>query len=505
MKKKDAPLNPSLYEKLIQYAKEKHRPFHMPGHKRQIRSEYLPESLPWAIDITEIDEFDNLHHAEGILKESMDYAAKYYGVQSSLYSVNGSTACLLSAVFASAKPGETILMGRNCHKSVYHAVFLRNLRPRYLYPQIDEKTGIDCGYLPLDLEKELTEHPEIRAVILTSPTYEGVISDIAVMAQIIHSFGIPLIVDEAHGAHLHIRNFDESISEETFSPSAVCLGGDLVIQSLHKTLPALTQTAILHISKNANPHLAKEAARYMAIFQSSSPSYVLMSSIDSCIRFLASPQGTHEMNAYYQRLMNLRKRLRKGNRIHLLEPGKSREPSKLILGAEGVSGKELYEELKNCHIQPEAYMDTYVILMTSVWDTEEMYEDLCQAVEKLDKKYAFKRCDLNLEWEKGAENFGCCKERTLQRPRQIMTPSEAILEETEEILLLDSAGRVSAEYFWLYPPGIPLLAPGEQIGCESLECILWLQERGKSLHGLKDPSGKKIEVLKALSFLEENK
>ena len=110
MKKKDAPLNPSLYEKLIQYAKEKHRPFHMPGHKRQIRSEYLPESLPWAIDITEIDEFDNLHHAEGILKESMDYAAKYYGVQSSLYSVNGSTACLLSAVFASAKPGETILV-----------------------------------------------------------------------------------------------------------------------------------------------------------------------------------------------------------------------------------------------------------------------------------------------------------------------------------------------------------------------------------------------------------
>ena len=493
-----APNPTPLYDKLTAYAKEPHIPFHMPGHKRQLRPEYLPSSLPWQIDITEIDGFDNLHHAEGILKESMAYAARYYNVQRSLYSVNGSTACLLSAVFAAAKPGETILMGRNCHKSVYHGVFLRNLRPRYLYPQTDEKTGIDCGYLPSDLEKELTDHPEIRAVILTSPTYEGILTDIAEMEEIIRPRGIPLIVDEAHGAHLHNYNFDDHQNMDSFPPGAAAQGADLVIQSLHKTLPALTQTAVLHIGKYASLRLAEEAARYMEIFQTSSPSYVLLSSIDSCLHFLASPKGIREKKHYCQKLTALRSRLKKAEKVHLLEPGQSRDPSKLILAAEGLTGRELYDYLRiECHVQPEACMDSYVILMTSIWDTEKMYEILCQSIEKLDRILS----NPAYMWEKFHKNTYSLslshsdKYEKKSKPIQIFAPFEADLMEKEEIFIADSAGRISGESLWLYPPGIPLLVPGEKIGEDWPAFLSGLLKAGKSLHGIKDQSGKKIQVL----------
>ena len=270
----------SLYEQLNSYGHSDYVPFHMPGHKRQLRDTFLPAALPWQIDITEIDGFDNLHHAEGILKESMDLAASYYGTVKTLYSINGSTAGILSAISAVTKPGDTILVARNSHKSVYHGVFLRNLRPLYVYPQIDRGSGLACGYSPVEIQEMLITHSEIKAVVITSPTYEGVISDIGSIADMVHEKGIPLIVDEAHGAHLTVSRNEG----EYFPLSAIGQGADLVIQSLHKTLPALTQTAVLHVCQtNLGKHTeyAKEAARYMGIYQTSSPSYVLMASIDA--------------------------------------------------------------------------------------------------------------------------------------------------------------------------------------------------------------------------------
>ena len=230
-----------LLERLSTYAASDVYPFHMPGHKRQVKMGITSAPNPFSVDITEIDGFDNLHHAEDILKESMNSAAAVYGADRSWYLVNGSTCGILAAIAAAVKPGEKILMARNSHKSAYHAVILNQLEPVYLYPEEVPEFQIPGGIEPEQVERALLEHPEIRAVFVTSPTYEGIVSDIQGIAATAHRHGAALIVDEAHGAHLPFGD------GSYFPDGALQEGADLVIQSLHKTLPSLTQTAILHL------------------------------------------------------------------------------------------------------------------------------------------------------------------------------------------------------------------------------------------------------------------
>lgn len=191
-----------LLERLSTYAASDAYPFHMPGHKRQVKMGITSVPNPFSVDITEINGFDNLHHAEDILKESMNSAAAVYGADRSWYLVNGSTCGILAAIAAAVKPGEKILMARNSHKSAYHAVVLNQLEPVYLYPEEVPEFQIPGGIEPEQVERALLEHPEIRAVFVTSPTYEGIVSDIQGIVATAHRHGAALIVDEAHGAHL---------------------------------------------------------------------------------------------------------------------------------------------------------------------------------------------------------------------------------------------------------------------------------------------------------------
>ena len=223
-----------LEQKLNELEQSDIYPFHMPGHKRA----FLPFANPYAIDITEIEGFDNLHHATGILQEAQQKAADLYGAKKTYYLVNGSTCGLLAAISAAVPRGGKILVARNCHKAVYHAMYLRQLVPVYLYPE-DTAYGIQGQVTPQMVRKQLEQTPDIRAVVITSPTYDGVVSDVQNIADIVHAYGIPLIVDEAHGAHF-------GFSPE-FPENATRLGADAVIMSVHKTLPAFTQTALLHL------------------------------------------------------------------------------------------------------------------------------------------------------------------------------------------------------------------------------------------------------------------
>ena len=226
-----------LYKKLESYGQSDYYPFHMPGHKRNRASS--ADDFLFERDITEISGFDNLHHAEGILKEAQEYAAQIYGTKKCFFSVNGSTAALLAAVSASVNKGGKILVARNCHKAVYHALYLRELQPVYIYPHEDPKLGINGGISPGRVEMYLAENPDIQAVLITSPTYDGIVSDVARIAEIAHRYGVPLIVDEAHGAHFRFSDY--------FPVSAAQLGADVVINSVHKTLPCLTQTGVIHL------------------------------------------------------------------------------------------------------------------------------------------------------------------------------------------------------------------------------------------------------------------
>lgn len=230
----------NIFDKLKNYSDSDYYAFHMPGHKRNL--DLMDGTSPYRIDITEIDGFDDLHHAEGILKEAQERAAEVYHADETHFLVNGSTVGILSAILGTTEKGDSILVARNCHKSVYHAIYLNELDPVYLYPKFDTELGLSTEIDAEDVQKALEEHPKIRAVMIVSPTYDGVVSDIEKIAEIVHEAGCLLIVDEAHGAHF---GFDPYFPE-----SANMYGADLVINSLHKTLPALTQTALLHVNRS---------------------------------------------------------------------------------------------------------------------------------------------------------------------------------------------------------------------------------------------------------------
>ena len=227
----------SIYNKLKQLQYKEDYPFHMPGHKRNLKIDPLLDAIS-KIDITEITGFDDLHHPEEMIRELMDDLKQIYGTKESYLLVNSSTAGNLAAIAALCNIGDKILVARNCHKSVYHAIELLGLDPIYIYPEIDEY-GICKGITKEQIENIITKETSIKAMVLVSPTYEGRVSDIEGISDVLHRNNIPLIVDEAHGAHF--------IYHEAFPESAANSGADIVIQSLHKTLPAFTQTGLLHL------------------------------------------------------------------------------------------------------------------------------------------------------------------------------------------------------------------------------------------------------------------
>lgn len=490
-----------LVERLGAYGRSQAYPFHMPGHKRlKGLSGKLGEfgfPNPFLIDITEIDGFDNLHHAQGILKASMDWAAEVYGADRTFYLVNGSSGGILAAVGSALGYGETLLMSRNCHKAAYHSAYLNGLKVRYVYPHQIPELGIQGGILPEDVEKALREDPSIRAVLVVSPTYDGILSDIGRIAQIVHRFGLPLIVDEAHGAHL--RYVDE------FPASALELGADLVIQSVHKTLPSLTQTAVLHMRRNereGGPFAdEKRLERMLQIYQSSSPSYVFMASIENAVFWMESQrlerggQG-NRIDWYVRRLERLRRRLGGMKALRLAGEGlKGRfgvwavDPSKIVVsGANaGRDGAWLEEALRRRFgLEMEMCGAGYVTAITSVLDSEEGFSRLEEAFLKLDG-------EAGEDWM-GDNADGEYHEMPVAVSR--MKISEAMDHAWEQVRLSDSVGRVSAEFIYIYPPGIPIAAPGEEITGPVLALVQEYLKRGFPVQGMDDPRAEYLKVIK---------
>lgn len=480
-----------LDRELYQYGRGKIYPFHMPGHKRQAVTPYLTD--PWMEDITEITGFDNLHHAEGILKEAQEYGAKIFGSKKMYFLVNGSTAGILAAVSACTRPGGKILMARNCHKAVYHAAYLRGLETVYLYPSWDQELGLNGGISPKDVEAALEKHRDTQAVLITSPTYDGILSDVKGIAQAAHRYGVPLIVDEAHGAHLPFHDF--------FPESALYLGSDLVIQSLHKTLPSLTQTAVLH--RQSDLVEEERLERFLGIYQTSSPSYVLMASITACLRWLEE-KGRERFEGYVSRLKRCRKELKQMKNLYLPDReicGQGGiydlDPSKILISGTGMEaeGPVLHRILREKYgLELEMEAPGYVLALTSVMDTEEGFERLIRALKEIDSQ---------MEQKNGGPEGSTGKKRPVFlaypekfRPRQILSIARAMERETEEKDLKRSVGFISGEFAYLYPPGIPVLVPGEEITEEFLcQAVIW-KKQGLALQGLADHSLKKIRTVK---------
>ena len=474
-----------LYKKLERYGQSDYYPFHMPGHKRNPDS--VRGDFPFERDITEIEGFDNLHHPEGILKKAQETAASVYDTKECYYSVNGSTAALLAAVSATVPRNGQILVARNCHKAVYHALYLRNLIPTYVYPQMDPKWWINGGISSDKVERALAENPEIKAVLLTSPTYDGVVSDIEKIAEIVHRYEIPLIVDEAHGAHFHFSNY--------FPTSAAELGADLVIQSFHKTLPSMTQTAVLHnCSDRVDSRLIR---RFMGIYQSSSPSYILMASMDACMEKMSS-DGNEMFREFTKILEKARRRLSECKYIRLVSPEIGTagvfdyDRSKLLFSTRyaSMTGSELAQILlEKYHIQVEMETEHYVLALAAVGDSGEGFERLCQAIEEINQEEAQKKKEKRETEEPKA---GRTAYTSLS---QFMSITEAMESKSEIRKLEESVGRISAEFGYLYPPGIPLIVPGEQITGQFIRNMRIYMDKGLYLQGLEDYTNKTILVV----------
>lgn len=465
-------------------------PFHMPGHKRQTMDGGTWETV-YSRDITEIEGFDNLHHAEGILKEEQTFAAKLFGAEESFYLINGSSCGILAAICAVSSQEnckkKSLLMGRNAHKAAYHGLALSGMNATYLYPEIIEHVSF-AGAVDLTRLQKALDEEKCQALFLTSPTYEGVVSDIGTICDLAHKKQIPVIVDEAHGAHLGLWGGDGYFPE-----SAIKKGADIVIQSLHKTLPSMTQTAILHVQGDL---IDRQKLRfYLGVFQSSSPSYILMNSISSGLHF-CHEKSRELIENYKHRLQRFYREAEKLSMIQVWrEPqGILRDPGKIIIiGTKcGLSGKELSHILReDYHLEMEMAAKDYVIAMTSVMDTEEGFARLLKALQELDAKYA----GVNIDVKEASEKISGF-EKKLPCAESVYSIKEALDMPCESVPFNLCEGRVSKEFVYIYPPGIPFIAPGERITGELMMFMRQAKEMELQLQGMEDYLCRKICCVK---------
>lgn len=473
-----------LFDRLEEYARGDVYPCHMPGHKRRGFGK-LPEDM-YLRDITEIDGFDDLHRPEGLLKKLQEYAAALYGAGESFYLVNGSTSGILSAVSAVLPEGGHILMARNCHRAAYHAVYLRNLSVSYLYPPLMEDYDIFDGISSEQVREALNLEPDIGAVLIVSPTYEGRISDIRRIAEAVHEKKIPLIVDEAHGAHLGFS--------KDFAENGCRAGADIVIHSVHKTLPALTQTALLHV--NGDRIDRTRLRRFLHIYQSSSPSYLLMASIDNALQYVEK-NGDAAFAAFAANYRKLLADLSACRHLRFLplESGKQ-DIGKLLISTKmtNVSGKWLYDILlKEYHLQLEMASETYALAMFTLNDTEEGYQRMRSALFQIDGML------VPAVGEMHSTEMGLAAKEA----HMVRTVSEGAISlarawdmEKRYVGLQESVDCYAGEFVNLYPPGIPLLVPGERITSQLLADIQRYLASGLNVQGLRiDEDGARISIL----------
>lgn len=454
----------SLYDKLIEYNKSDYYGFHMPGHKRN--EKMFGTRLPYGIDITEIDGFDDLHHAETLIKDQEERAARLYKAEETHFLVNGSTVGILSAILGVTNRGDKILVARNCHKSVYNAMELNGLRPIYIYPEYEKDLQINGEVSGEKIEILLNENPDVKAVMIVSPTYDGVLSDVEKIAQIVHKRGIPLIVDEAHGAHFGFHPY--------FPENSNVKGADIVIHSVHKTLPSLTQTALIHI--NGEIVDREKVRKYLHMLQSSSPSYILMASIDRCMELLES-EGDTLFELFAQRIDVFRTELQGLKHLEILQTEQF-DRSKFLISVKktGITSKKLADILLHkYHLQMEMTGGTYVLAMTALGDTKEGFERLKRALFEIDQSLSDEKQEDHLPVELPKLPLVCTNEE-IERKK---------CGNEELILWKASIGRISTEYAYVYPPGIPLIVPGEQITQEAIQVLALYAELGFSVEGIK--------------------
>ncbi|WP_102399636.1 aminotransferase class I/II-fold pyridoxal phosphate-dependent enzyme [Haloimpatiens massiliensis] len=468
-----------LLEGILNYIKEKNLYFCMPGHKggkgfltTEIGKKFLDNLAKF--DITEVDGVDNLHNAEGIIKESQELLSAYYGSKRSYFLVNGSTSGNLAMIFSSFEEGDKIIVERNCHRSIFNGIIMRKLKPVYIKNKINEKFNA-----PLSIDMEhflctLENNKDAKGIILTYPNYYGICLDLKRVVEEAKKYNMKVLVDSAHGAHFGVNS--------KLPPHAVKLGAHITVMSSHKTLPSFTQTAYLHIGNN---EINEEKVNfYVSSFLSTSPSYMLMCSMDYG-RYYLQENGEKDYGKLIQLCETYRNKINKLKGFYILgnddiNQGENIDLTRYILNIEkDYSGHKLLNYLRKQGIQCEMSDSQNVVLIFSPFNEKKDFEKLYESL---------KNCNLEKLKEKYKKSF------MGQIPIRAIEPYEVMSKLKLKVNLKDSLGKISARAVVPYPPGIPVVMPGEIITREVIDMIKYNLENNIDVMGL-DEKNKDIEVL----------
>ncbi|MEG6586633.1 aminotransferase class I/II-fold pyridoxal phosphate-dependent enzyme [Dendrosporobacter sp. 1207_IL3150] len=469
-----------IIDALANYNREKVVRFHMPGHKgNEMAKGQLAEligSKAYSIDVTNIPEMDNLHQPHGIIKQAEQLAAEAFGADKSYFLVNGSSSGLQALIMTVCNPGDKIIVPRNIHRSVLGGIILTGAIPVYYKPAYDMEYCIPLGCISDEIEQCLKTHGSAKGVLVVNPTYHGVTSDIVKLSDLAHRYGMPLIVDEAHGPHL---KFHKDLPQ-----SAIEQGADAVVHGTHKMLTSFTQASMLHLRGNLLDRNRLEAV--LRILQSTSTSYLLLASLDSA-RAMIQENGVEmitqalENSAYLRtEIANIRGLKTMGKEIIGRDGVHGLDLTKVTVSFRelGISGycieKVLREEFK---IQVEM-ADLFNILLLVTYgnrnsDTIAILKALTTIIDSL------RLCD----------GLSVPKNDVLmypENPEMVLTPREAFFAKVEFSPLDKVAGKISAEIITCYPPGVPVIGPGEKYTQDIIDYIIMLRSMGASFQGCQD-------------------
>lgn len=468
-----------IIEGLERFRQQQNISFHVPGHKHGELS-HLPQAFKDVMryDVTELSGLDDLHYPEEMILEAENLLADTYGATKSFFLVGGSTVGNLAMIYATCNKGDTIIVQRNAHKSIFHAIELVGAKPIFVSPLWDERTMSATHVTYRDLKEAVENYSEAKAVVLTYPTYYGMTSnEIQQQIAYCHEKGIPVLVDEAHGAHFNACTL--------FQPSALTLGADVVVQSAHKTLPAMTMASFMHVKSELIE--ADKIHHYLRMLQSSSPSYLLLASLDDAryyVQTYMESDGAYIIEKKNQWVDALRA-------IGSLEVIEVDDPLKVLLRVNGYSGFQLQEALEAKHVYGEladANQVLFVLPLLKQGHTYPFAEIRVRIKEAITTLLNTAKTD-SITASQTAYHFVPITE-------PIYTFNEVASLKKEWLPYMRTMGRISANMIIPYPPGIPLLVPGERITVAKLSQLEELLAAGATFQGNHRLAEKMIQVIK---------
>ncbi|MDO5155004.1 MAG: aminotransferase class I/II-fold pyridoxal phosphate-dependent enzyme [Eubacteriales bacterium] len=471
-----------VYEALERFRKQRVVPFDVPGHKRGRGNPELRDLLGEKcvnLDVNSMKPLDNLCHPMSVIKEAEELAAEAFGADHAFFMVGGTTSSVQSMVMTACRSGEKIILPRNVHKSVINALVLNGAIPVYVDPKVDEKLGISLGMELQDLEQAILDNPDAVCVLVNNPTYYGICSDLRGIVNLAHQHDMKVLVDEAHGTHLYFG--------KGLPVNAMEAGADMASVSMHKSGGSLTQSSLLLVNKTVN---WEYVSQIINLTQTTSASYLLLSSLDISRRNLAlrgeeSFEKVKSMAEYAREEINqiggfyaYGRELVNGTSVYDFDVTKLSVYTRDI----GLAGIEVYDLLRDEYdIQIEFGDITNILAYISIGDRIQDIERLVGALADIKRLYSKDPSHmLSTEYIS---------------PKVCVSPQKAFYSDKEALPIRETAGKICAEFVMCYPPGIPILAPGEMITNEIIEYIIYAKEKGCSMQGTQDPYVENLNVL----------